>query len=61
MFFGKIPSLASGTSLLSFSLFLGHLLKFHTVRTFADEEFCQLFFPSMVLFFPRYSLDVAWT
>ena len=33
MFFGKVPSLASGSSLLSFSLFMGPVLKFHSVGT----------------------------
>ena len=31
--FGKVPSLASGTSLLSFSLLMGPVLKFHSVGT----------------------------
>ena len=31
--FGKVPCLASGTSLLSFSLFLRSVLKFYSVRT----------------------------
>ena len=31
--FGKVPCLASGASLLSFSLFVGPVLKFHSVGT----------------------------
>ena len=43
--FGKVPRLASRTSLLSFSLFMGPVLKFHSVRTSLmknlDTCFCQ--------------------
>ena len=39
MFFGKIPRLASGTSLLSFSLFLRPVLKFYSVRTSLMRSF----------------------
>ena len=33
MFLGKVPCLASGTSLLSFSLLMGPVVKFHGVGT----------------------------
>ena len=36
---GKVPSLASGTSLLSFSLFMGLVLEFHSVGTSLMRNF----------------------
>ena len=39
MYFGKIPCLAAGASLLSFGLFMGPVLKFSQRRDFTDEEF----------------------
>ena len=50
--FGEISSLASGTSLLSFSLLIGLVLKFHSVRT-------SLMIPATAVSLPGYSLDVA--
>ena len=55
---GKVPSLASGTSLLSFSLFRGPVLECHSVGTSLMKSFDKVF-PTMVLSFPGYSLDVA--
>ena len=49
--FSKIPSFASGTSLLSFSLFVGPFLKFHRVGTSVMKELWHLLFPTMVLSF----------
>ena len=43
--FGKIPCLASGASLLSFSLFIGPVLKFHSVGTSLIRNF-DLYFLS---------------
>ena len=37
--FGKIPSLASGTSLLSYSLFVGPILEFYSVGTSLMSKF----------------------
>ena len=55
----NIPSLASGTSLLSLSLFMGPVLKFHSVGTsLMSEELWHLFSPPMVVSFPGYSFDV---
>ena len=47
--FGKIPSFASGTSLLSFSLFMGLVLKFHSVGTSMMGNFDIYIFPTMIL------------
>ena len=41
--FGKIPSLALGTSLLSFRLFVGLILKFYSVLTSLMSRFDQYF------------------
>ena len=44
--FGKVPSLASGTSLLSFSLFMGPVFKFHGVGTSLMLRFGLVVVPS---------------
>ena len=54
--FSKIPSLASGTSLLSFSLFMGPVLKFHSVGTSLMRNF-DIYFPNVGPFFSRI---LAW-
>ena len=54
--FGKVPSLAPGTSLLSFNLFMGPALKFHSVGTSPMKNF-DLYFPSDGPFFSRI---LAW-
>ena len=50
--FGKIPSLASGTSLLSFSLFMGPVLKFHSVGTSLMRNFDIYFSQRRSFLFP---------
>ena len=54
--FGKVPCLASGASLLSTSLFLRPILKFHSIGTSLMRNF-DLFFPSDGLLFSR---TLAW-
>ena len=51
-FFCKIPSLASGTSLLSFSLFMGHVLKFHSAGTSLMKNFDIYFSQRWSFLFP---------
>ena len=60
IFFGKIPILALGAQLLSSSLLLRPILKFHTVGTALMRNF-DLFLQAMVLCFLGYWLDVART
>ena len=55
MFFDKVPCLATGTSLLSFSLFLRSVLEFHSVETSTMRNF-DLYFPSD----PFFSRILAW-
>ena len=50
--FGKIPSLALGTSLLSFSLFVGPVLKFQSVGTSLMSRFDLYFSNRWSLIFP---------
>ena len=50
--FSKIPSLASGTSLLSFSLFIGPVFKFHSVRTSLMR--------TLILIFPNDGPFFSW-
>ena len=50
--FGKIPSLASGTSLLSCSLFMGPVLKFHSVGTSLMRNFDIYFSQQWSFLFP---------
>ena len=50
--FGKIPSLASGTSLLSFSLFTGPILKFHSAGTLLIRIFVLYFSKRWSFLFP---------
>ena len=50
--FGKVPCLASGTSLLSFSLFMGPVLKFHSVGTPLMRNFDLYFSERWSLLFP---------
>ena len=52
MFFCKIPSLASGTSLLSFSLFMGPVLKFHSAGTSLMKNFDIYFSQRWSFLFP---------
>ena len=59
-FSGKIPSLALGAQLLSSSLLLRPILKFHSVGTALMRNF-DLFLQAMVLCFLGYLLDVAKT
>ena len=54
---GKIPSLVLGTSLLSFSLFVGPNLEFKKRMDFADVEVWLVFFPSDGPFLSR---TLAW-
>ena len=58
--FGKVPSLASGTSLLSFSLCMGPDLKFQSVGTSLMRIF-DLYFSKRWSFLFGYLLDVAQT
>ena len=50
--FGMVPCLASGTSLLSFSLFMGPILEFHSAGSSLIRIFV-LYFPSDGPFFSR--------
>ena len=68
--FGKIPSLASGTSLLSFSLFLRSVLIFQSVRTWLMKNFDLYFFKRWSFLFsdvcltqcsPRESYSSNWS
>ena len=51
-FFGKVPRLASGTSLLSISLFMGPVLKFHSARTSLMRNFDTYFSKRWSFLFP---------
>ena len=50
--FRKIPRLASGASLLSFSLFMGPVLKFHGVKTSRMRHFGIYFLRRWSFLFP---------
>ena len=52
MFLARFRSLASGTSLLSFSLFMGPVLKFHSVRTSLMRNFDTYFSRRWAILFP---------
>ena len=56
--FGKIPCLAAGTSLLSFSLFMGPILEFYSVRTSLMSRF-DLYFSKRSRF-PVPDTRVTW-
>ena len=57
--FGKSPRVHAGASLLSFSLFMGPVLKFRSIGTSLMRNFDIFFFQAMVLSFPGYLHDVA--
>ena len=68
--FGKIPRFASGTSLLSFSLFLRSVLIFQSVRTWLMKNFDLYFFKRWSFLFsdvcltqcsPRESYSSNWS
>ena len=61
IFFNKIPSLASGTALLSFSLFMGPVVKFHGVGTSLVRNLDIYFSKRWSFLVSGNSRDVAWT